>query len=136
MVLPPQHCGATRNAVTSAARSSNLTALGEHLTKVEEQLLNILVLRRTGLQPQDLGWLEAWKPAELLNLLCDYALKGQLVLPPQHCGATRNAVTSAARSSNLTALGEHLTKVEEQLLNILVLRRTGLQPQDLGWLEA
>ena len=89
----------------------------------EQQLLNIVVLRRTGLQPQDLGWLTDWRPAELLILLCDKALEGQLVLPPQHCGATRNAVISAARSVDVVALGEHLSKAVIEPISALWRRR-------------
>ncbi|CAE7272562.1 unnamed protein product [Symbiodinium sp. CCMP2456] len=75
----------------------------------EEQLINVLVLRRTGLQAADIGWIKEWRPDQLLQHLCDTALGGWCDLPNQHSGPIRNAFRKASQSGNREALLEHLS---------------------------
>ena len=75
----------------------------------EEQLLNILLLRRTGLPPHVLGWISTWQPTQLLQRLCDHAMHGWHQLPNQHSGATRQALKKASLAKDAAEIREHLS---------------------------
>ena len=74
-----------------------------------EQLLNVLVLRRTGLSSSVLGWLTEWQPERLLNLLCKRAMRGWTQLPLPHCAAHRNAFSKAAVAKDKAAIHTQLS---------------------------
>lgn len=79
------------------------------LQPAEEQLLNILLLRRTGLPQHVLGWKKTWCPDEVLQWLCDHAMQGWHQLPSQHSGATRQALKKASMAHNAADIREHVS---------------------------
>ena len=89
----------------------------------EEHLFNVLVLRRTGLQITDIGWIQDWRPDQLLHRLCCKALSGWCDLPHQHCGPVRNALRKAWQSCSREALREHLSAAVIQPVQALRDRR-------------
>eukprot|EP00439_Symbiodinium_sp_Y106_P077660 s916_g16.t1 len=51
----------------------------------EEQFINVLVLRRTGLRTADIGWIQDWRPDQLLQHLCHRALTSGWCDLPRIC---------------------------------------------------
>ena len=71
----------------------------------EEHFINVLVLRRTGLPTADIGWIQEWRPDQLLHRLCCKALSGWCELPHQHCLHTVFCPHQAVAKYSMPSLG-------------------------------